>query len=43
MCSVRIASGNSVALLKIINGILPGISIGGKYTKDLKNGRNHTN
>jgi hypothetical protein len=33
MCRGRIAPGNSVALLKIINGVLPGISTGKKYTK----------
>ena len=36
MCSGRITSGNSVALLKIINGILTGISIGEKCTKHVK-------
>lgn len=43
MCSERIALGNSVALFKIINGILPVISNGGKCTKHEKNGRNYTN
>jgi chromosome segregation ATPase len=33
MCRGRIAPGNSVALLKIINGVLPGISTGKKCTK----------
>jgi len=33
MCRGRISPGNSVALLKIINGILPGISTEKKYTK----------